>query len=174
MKTTYTVGTLERALANYLRTRSFLDGHGQQIKDGGGPAVKQTPTAPRREVPLGYTPNQPWPFWEPPRAKEPFDGKTRGRALEELLAVCIDIEEAFTARDDDGNYVLPHDDAELLYRRYVYEWTLDELVAAYGYADRHSMRHRCQRAVRNLLYVIERPHGQKIPRTPGPRPGLSR
>jgi hypothetical protein len=174
VKTTYTVGVLERALSNYLRTRSFLDGHVQQIRSD-GPPPKRPKTTAAREVPLGHSPSQgPWPFSEPPRAKTPFDGKTKGRAIEELMAVCIDIEDAFLATDADGNHVLPDEDAELLYRRYVYEWTLDEMCAAYGYANRYSMNRRCQRAVRNLLHVIERPHGQKLPRTPGPRPGLFR
>lgn len=131
---TYTEGSVERLLRNYLDIRATLEGNTQKLHD--------TYTIPLKQQ------QQTNPFSIPRHAKPPRDGKAKARFLEELLCAVIDLEEAFPR--------LSPDDQELLLKYHISQgYTLDELMAERGVTSRGSMQLRIRRSVQRLVRELE-------------------
>lgn len=167
MKAVYTVGMVEALLPLYFELRAAFGPQGQRGGDEVGPATTQPKPSSRRERPfgMGKTDANPWPMMGKRHAKIPRDGKAKGRRKEEILVTLIDLELAFCAKDEYGEYRVSDDDVELLYRYYVYgmDETLDHLRAhlkktkGMTYSSRGSMLNRVKRGVEHLVLELERP-----------------
>jgi hypothetical protein len=144
---TYTVGTVERLLRNYLDVRYALEGRGQQLPDTY--VVREKRDTSERERPFGHGTGQSWPFMEPKHARAPMDGKAKARLMEDFHCAIIDIENALRDMSDD--------DLELIYKYYILgTHTLDDLLVERGAQSRGSMLRRNQRAVARLTQRMER------------------
>ena len=156
----YTVPIVERILHSYLDIVLLLEGGSTTIDN---PFIVQQ-HARVGELPLGQRPTDaPWPFREHRHARRTYDGKARGRSMEELHCAVLDIEEAMEylrwLSNHHDNEVTRQQAAEDFYLIYMYHilhyYTLDELAAQRNVKSRGSMQLRLSRAVKRLTRILE-------------------
>ena len=156
----YTVPIVERILHSSLDIVLLLEGGSTTVDNPF--IIEQKPRS--GELPLGQRPTDPsWPFHEHRHARRTFDGKARGRSMEELHCAILDIEEGMAhlqwLSKHHANEVTRQQAAEDFYLIYMYHilhyYTLDELAAQRKVKSRGSMQLRLSRAVKRLTHILE-------------------
>lgn len=142
MDEVYTPAVVSRLLANYWYIRSYLVG----VAPKANADVIVTPTTKKvvvaKDVPLGYTPSQSWPFRERRRAQRVRDGKQRGRWQEEWHVSVLDIEVVLNRLSDD--------DLLLVHLHFFQGYTQEEVAVLLGLANQQTAGRRIERVVHRI------------------------
>lgn len=147
----YKPGTVIRLMQNYMSIRIRLLDRTRTNPD----MLYITPREKtEKEVPLGSTSSQSWPFMERSISKGPLDGKKRAMMEEELHVAAIDLEEALKKLGDD--------DFDLAVKYFILQThTLDELCKYMGLSSKGGLQERLQRIVKRIARHMNMPEQER-------------